>query len=298
MTEPSTSPRDAPPSAVIHDIRYSRFTGDLRPRVYAVLALARSSALRALGVRRSTGAKIWPALLVVASFLPAVIVVGIPLLVGDVAEPLMTSLQVLTSTAVVLLAFTATTVPSMLTRDRGDRVLSLYFSTALSPVEYVIGKVIAAVALLLLVTLGPLLLRFVGLFVAASKPLDWLGDHADELPGIFAAAFVIATFHAVVALLLGSLTGRRIFAVGGYLAVMLVSVPLAFAVYEFGGRNDAALLLSLPDAPYEVARGLFGSAGEPGGMDPPTAGSWAICAVVIVGGVLALLARYRKGNEG
>ena len=287
----------AGPPAVIHDIRYSRFTGDLRPRVFAVLALARSSALRALGVRRSTGAKVWPGILVVAAFLPATIVVGIPLLLGDVAEPVMSNAELLLSTVVVLLAFTATTVPSMLTRDRGDRVLSLYFSTALSPVEYVAGKVIAAVGLLLLVTLGPLLLRFVGLFVASSEPLDWLGEHAGELPRIVAAALVVSAYHAVAALVLGSLTGRRIFAVGGYLAVMLVSVPLMLAVYEFGGGNEAALLLNLSEQPYDVARVLLGPAREPGETFAPVAGSVTIWAVVTFGGVLALLARYRKGSE-
>jgi ABC-2 type transport system permease protein len=206
--------------------------------------------------------------------------------------------QVLVSTIVVLLAFTATTVPSLVTRDRGDRVLSLYFSTALSPVEYVAGKVLAAWGLLLLITFGPLLVSWLGRLISAESPLDWVGDNADDLPRLLAAGLVVSMFHGTLALVLGSLTGRRVFAVGGYLAVMLVSPIVAGLVYGFGGERPAALLLDLASVPFVAARSVLGLDPNAEEVMAPAPGAWAVWAVVVFGGLLALLARYRSGREG
>ena len=75
MTVPQQSP-----AAVIHDVRYSRFEGQLQSRGAAVAALARSSAGRALGIRRSTGAKLWPFLLIAVIFAPPLVAVLVPVL--------------------------------------------------------------------------------------------------------------------------------------------------------------------------------------------------------------------------
>lgn len=145
------------PQATLYDVRYSRFTGQREPRWRSVLVLAQSSASRALGIRRPAGAKVWPFFLLAAAYLPVVVGIGIPLLIpggARVAEVLPYQ-QLLAFLGLVIVAFTTTTVPSLLTRERRDRVLSLFFSTALSPLEYVAGKVLAALFLMCLVTLLP-----------------------------------------------------------------------------------------------------------------------------------------------
>ena len=289
-----------PEAAVIHDIRYSRFSGELRPRWTAVLALARSSAQRALGIRRSAGAKIWPFLLIAAAFLPAIVAVGVPLVLGDavgggVVGPLdvLGYYDLLGATGVIVLAFAATTLPSLLTRERRDRVLSLYFSTALSPVEYVVGKLLAAVALVLLVTAGPLLVLLVGGVLVADAPLDYAADHAGDLPRVVLCGVLVALFHACAALALGALTARRVFAVGGYIAVMLVPAVIGGVLFELTGRT-AFFALNLLYVPIELAGDVLGSRGPGTASTPVLLAVWATTVTV---GLVTLVVRYARGSS-
>ncbi|RKS71506.1 ABC-2 type transport system permease protein [Motilibacter peucedani] len=287
------------PQAVIHDVRYSRFEGQLRPRRSAVLALARSSALRALGIRRSAGAKIWPFLLVAAAFAPAVVSVGVPLLLNEVGVkgPLdvlkySDSVDMLTP---ILIAYAASTVPSLLTRERRDGVLSLYFSTAVSPGEYVVGKVLAAVAVLSLVTFFPLLLMLVGGIVVADSPVSYARHHGSDWGKVLLVGLVVSLFHAAIGLGLGSLTARRVFAVGGYVALMLVPTVL-FGVLFAITSSRGFLALVLAGVPPRLAEVVFG---DQTGVDttqvPPTGACWVVWALVVVAGFGTMVLRYRKG---
>jgi len=288
-----------PQAAVIHDIRYSRFSGALRPRWSAVLVLARSSAMRALGIRRNAGAKVWPFLLVAASFLPAVVAVGVPLVLGGlpgISGPLdiLGYHEVLGLTGVIVLAYAATTLPSLLTRERRDRVLSLYFSTALSPSEYVAGKLLAAVVLVLLVTLGPLLVLLVGGIVIADAPVDYARDRAGDWPRVVAAGLLVALFQSAVALALGSLTVRRVFAVGGYLALMLVPAVIGGVLYGLTERT-AFLAMNLLYVPIDLAGHLLGTEVDEAGTAPVgvLVAVWSGVALI---GLATLVARYTRGR--
>ncbi|PPK97656.1 ABC-2 type transport system permease protein [Kineococcus xinjiangensis] len=280
--------------AVLHDIRYSRFSGQLRSRASSVADLVRTDVMRPLGLRRSAGAKVWPFLLLAAAYLPALAVVAVPLLVPGVPlEPLeMLSYSALLATdTMVLLAFVATTVPSLLTRDRRDRVLSLYFATALSPGEYVLGKALAALSLVLIIVLGPLLVLFGGSVISADAPGEWLAEHAGDLPRLVGAALVVGGFHAVLGLLVGSLTSRRVFAVGGYLAVVLVGPALAVLLANVLG-DDGWLGLDPASGPMRLATRVLGDPMEGSG-----ALAWGMWGVVVGGGSLGLWLRYRGGRD-
>ncbi|GAB3463376.1 hypothetical protein AB1207_11210 [Kineococcus endophyticus] len=288
-----TSPQDAP-RAVLHDIRYSRFAGKLRPRRSAVGSFVASGIRRPLGLRRSASAKIWPFLLLAAAYLPSLAVVAVPLLVPAVrVQPtdLIDYPQLLTTNSVVLLAFVATSIPSMLTRDRRDRVLSLYFATALSWVEYVVGVVLAAVALLAIIVLGPMLVLFVGSIATAEAPGTWFADNVGDLPRIVAAAALVVLFHTALALAIGSLTAKRVFAVGGYLAVVLVGPALTGVVAAVTG-DDWPLSLDPSSGPIRLATTFIG-----GGLGDPGVLAWVVWAVVVLGGFGVLAGRYAKGGD-
>ncbi|WP_432509884.1 hypothetical protein [Kineococcus sp. SYSU DK001] len=289
MSEPAAAPR-----AVLHDIRYSRFSGALRPRRSAVASFVASGVRRPLGLRRSASAKIWPFLLLAAAYLPALAVVAVPLLVPAVdVQPtdLISYSTLLATNSVVLLAFVATSIPSMLTRDRRDRVLSLYFATALSWFEYVAGVFLAAVSLLAIIVLGPLLVLFVGSIATADAPATWFGDHVGDLPRILGAAAVVVLFHASLGLAVGSLTAKRVFAVGGYLAVVLVGPALTGAVSVVSGE-DWPLALDPASGPVRLAAAFVGE-----DLTAPGALAWGVWAVVVVGGLTVLCSRYGKGND-
>lgn len=285
------------PTAQLYDVRYSRFSGTREPRWRSVLALTRSSFTRALGLRRTTGAKVWPFLLVALAFLPVIAAVGIPLLVSAPLSPqeILSYPQLLGVLTLIIVAFTATTLPSLLTRERRDRVLSLYFSTALSPTEYVIGKVLAALALVSLVSLLPLLAMFFGTVLTAEAPLEQLRDDVGSLPAIVASGIVIALCFAALGLLAGALTRKRIFAVGGLLAAFLVTPIVARLAATLSDRRDL-LALDLSQAPLRAAATMLpGNVLEP---DPPAGlAVWAVCIVVVLAAAAVLVLAYGEKDQ-
>lgn len=286
-----------PGGARLHDIRYTAFRGEHLPRWTSVTELLRLSAGRALGARRSTAAKLWPWLLVVACFLPAVVAVGVPLVVGDILQPLqvldLPALAMFTVTPTV--AFAATVLPPLLTHDRRDRVLSLYFSTAVSAGEYLAGKVLAAVVLMLLVTLGPGVLLVGGDVLTADDPLDRLADDFPAVPALVLTGLAAALFHASIAMALGALTARRVLAVGGYLGLMLVTPAVAALAAEVTGE-DVWLAADLLQLPARLAAWLHDNPGAFGGAPPPTA-MWGVWGLAVAAGTATLALRYGRESR-
>ncbi|MCW2716171.1 MAG: hypothetical protein JWN88_3218 [Frankiales bacterium] len=285
------------PAARLYDVRYSRYEGVREPRWRSVLALARSSAGRALGLRRTAGAKVWPFLLLAAAHLPVVVAVGLPLLFSDAPAPrdLLSYEQLLGVLTAVFVAFSATTLPSLLTRERRDRVLSLYFATALSPREYVVGKVLAAVLLMALVCLVPLLALFVGTVLTAQSPWQQLRSDGGDLPALLAGGVVLAVYFAALGLIAGSLTSKRVFAVGGLLAVLLVTPVLSGLAFAISDDRDL-LALDLSQAPLRAAATLLpGNPFEPNPPADPLV--WGVCGLVVLLAAAVLALTYRGGGE-
>ena len=284
---------------MLRDVRYRPFDGRHQRRWHAVVALARSSALRAVGVGRSTGAKVWPGVLLAACYAPAVVAVGGVVLLPDVLDlddprDLVGYGQQLSSTTVAVLAWTATTVPSLLTRERRDRVLPLWFATAVSPAEYVAAKVLAALGLLLLVVLGPLLVLCVGTVGVADAPLETARDVGGDLPQVLAAAGAVALFHAAAGLAVGSATTRRVLAVGAYLALLLISTPISFVASDVS-RDDAWLAGDLTQLPVTVGRVVLDQPAD--GPFPPAGPALTVWSLVVVVSAVVAVTRYRRDAD-
>ncbi len=284
--------------ARLYDVRYSRYEGLREPRRSSVLELARSSGARALGLRRSAGAKVWPFLLLAAAYLPVVVSVGIPLLTNGSLTPseLLSYPQLLGVLTPVLIAYTATTLPSLLTRERRDRVLSLYFSTAVSAPEYLAGKLLAAVGLMSLVTLLPLVALLLGTVLTADAPLDQLREDGGDLPALVLGGLVVALCFAALGLLAGALTAKRVFAVGGLLAVLLVTPLASGLAYSITDEPDV-LALDLSQVGQRAAATLLPGPRPEG--DPPAGGLvWLMWTAVVVLAAGVLAARYRGRDDG
>jgi ABC-type multidrug transport system ATPase subunit len=213
---------------------------------------------RALGLRRTTGSKVWPFLLIGAAHLPAVAAIGVPLLFEEAPPPL-TLLSVLGhardhhadrgrlrrhDAAVAADARAAGPGAQPVLLDRGVAK------------EYLAGKVLTAVGLMSLVTLSPLLLLLVGSVLTADTPLTALREDGSDLPVVVLAGLVAAVFFAALGLLAGSLTAKRVFAVGGLLAVLLVTPVLAELVAALTDR-PAVLAGNLALVPVRAATSLL-----------------------------------------
>lgn len=290
----STSSGDAE----IRDVRYVRYDGERRGALAGVFSLARWGALRSLGARRGWKAKAVPIALALLAVAPAVIVLGVRALFADQsgidlsdALPFSDYQAII---GIVILLFAGITTPELLCPDRRDGTLSLYFSTAVSRREYLAGRLLAAVGPLLLVTLVPLLVLYAGILVFEVHPVAYLQDEWAQIPRILAAGLILAVYYAMVGLAVSSLTGRRAFAIGGYLLVLIAPTLVAGLIGEALGDPDWPYLFQLSVLPINFAASLFPGTEE---IANSTA-RWAAAYVVVVGvAALVLLRRYRRGAE-
>jgi ABC-2 type transport system permease protein len=285
--------------AQVRDIRFSRYEGERRGRLAGVVSLARWGALRSLGARRGWKAKAIPIALILLASAPAVVVLGVRALFAeqsgiDLSDALpFSGYQAIIG--IVILVFAAVTTPELLCPDRRDGTLALYFSTAVSRREYLAGRMLAAVVPLLLVTLVPLLVLFGGIMVFEEHPVGWFQDQWAQLPRIIAAGVILAVYYSAVGLAVSSLTGRRAFAVGGYLLVLVASSAVAGLLSEAFPGTDAVELMGLSTLPISFAGELFPDAR---GDIPNALWQWALVYALVVGAcLLVLLRRYRAGAE-
>ncbi len=168
--------------ARVIDVAFTRYDGPRAGRLQALWSLARWSALRALGARRSWKAKVIPIALALLAFAPALVILGARALFGtsSVTANLVKGLpygNYAATVSIIILVYSVIITPELVCPDRRDRTLSLYFSTAISPGDYLAGKVLAAVLPLLLITLAPPLALYAGNMVFSVHPLGYLFGH-------------------------------------------------------------------------------------------------------------------------
>jgi ABC-2 type transport system permease protein len=285
--------------ARVVDVVFTRYDGPRAGRWLALWSLARWSSLRAMGARRGWKAKLIPIALSLLAFTPALVILGLRALFGtasftaDLVKALPYSSYSAT-TAIVILVFSVVITPELVCPDRRDRTLSLYFSTAISRGDYVLGKLAAALMPLLLVTLAPPLILYAGNLLFAVHPIGYLQAHDRDIPRIVGAGLIVGLFYALVGLAISSLTARRAFAVGGYLAFLVIPTLI-------GGVLGHALnmrylrLLAFAAAPIRASQGLY-----PGYHDPGSISPWVWAATVVevcVVAIVVLVLRYGR-EEG
>lgn len=284
--------------AEIRDVHYGIYTGERRGRGAAVGSLALRGALRSLGARRGWRAKAVPIALVLLAMGPAVIVLGVRALFADrtgidLSQALpFSGYQAIIG--VIILLFAGITTPELLCPDRRDGTLELYLATAVSRAEYLAGRVIGALAPLLLVTMVPMLVLYAGILVFEEDPIAYLRENWADLPRIVGAGLVLAVYYGLVGLAVSSLTGRRAFAVGGYLLLLVAPTVLSGLLQEAVGGAEELDLIALSILPIGLAGHLFPDAA---GDIPNTVGQYAAAYLVVVAAAaVVLLHRFRPGN--
>lgn len=276
----------------VHDVRFSRFDGELEGEGAAILSLARWSALRSLGARRSWKVKLMPVALTLIAFAPAIVVLGLrALFASRVDINLETALpyrDYAGTIGLVIILFAAITTPELLCPDRRHRVLTLYFSTALTRGQYVFGKTLAAIVPLLALTLLPMWFLYAGNVLFAVHPVGYVQHHLHDALRITVGGIALAVFFGVAGLAIASLTARRAFAVGGYLAFTTVPTIVGGTLADVT-EQPKLLLLAVPAAPLHLLEALY--PGFPSDVAPAfwVAEYFAVLAVSLA----VLVWRYR-----
>jgi ABC-2 type transport system permease protein len=278
------------------DTAFTRYDGPRAGRGAAIWSLARWSALRAMGARRGWKVKVIPISLTLLAFAPALVILGLRALFGtsSVTRNIINALpysNYVSTVSIIVLVFSVVITPELVCPDRRDRTLSLYFSTAIGRFDYLAGKFLAALMPLLLVTLAPVLLLYAGTILFSVHPLGYVQHHDRDLLRIVGSGLIVAVFYALVGLAISSLTSRRAFAVGGYLAFL--SIPTVMGGALSHGLNSPHLrLLAFAAAPIRAGQGLFPGYEDRGNIGPWVWGSVAVEVSVVA--IIILLVRYGR----
>ena len=221
----------------VFDRGYKHYDGPQLGRGAAAWALVRYSAKRALGIKKSWTAKIIPILLYVAAAFPVILVVGITAFapnaeVWDYADFFI-------FTFVIEGLFVATIAPEMVCGDRRENVLPLYFSRAITRLDYLLAKLVATALLTLTISFIPAFLLWLFLQLLADAPLSAMGDNLDDLARVAVAGGLIALYLGAIGLMISSFTGRKSVAVAVIVVAFLITQALGVALFEAVDRGSA-----------------------------------------------------------
>lgn len=282
----------------VHDVRFHRYDGPRNGRLAALWSMTRWSTLRALGAKRGWKAKVIPIALTLVAFFPALIVLGLralfPSTINDNLAAVLPYSDYAGIVGLVILVFAVVVTPELLCPDRRDGTLALYFATAISRTDYVLGKVSAALLPLLLVTVLPPAILYAGNVLFATHPLGYVQDHLHDIPRIAAAGIAMALYFAFVGLAISSLTSRRAFAVGGYLALLIVPTIVGGILSNNIEHGENFRLMAFAAVPIHTAEALYPVSPDPG---DPSNSAWVLVWLGLIAvSALVLVWRFR-GDE-
>src|SRR5579859_27836 len=151
-------------SAYIADRGYHHYDGVRLGLLHSLWVIIWGAIFRAMGMRRPFRTKLMPWALLLASYAPAVFVLGIRIVAGSLSKTLEPSDSVYTSLLLYaqlsVLLFAGLAAPDVLCPDRRERVLSLYFVAPITRLHYILAKLTGIVLLLIAMTVVPVLIYF------------------------------------------------------------------------------------------------------------------------------------------
>ena len=255
-------------AAQILDQRYRLYSGPRRGLAGAMRAVVVSSVRFTLGLGRPARHKFLPWLAVVIALVPAVVFVGIAIVldVDMVSEQILPEYhQYYGFIQVALFFFCGIVVPEILVVDRRNGMLSLYLSTPLRRWSYLASKSMAVAVTLAVITVGPLLFLLVAYTIEGSGP-DGLGNWLVVLVRILVAGVAIAATITAASLAISSLTDRRAFAAIGVILLLLGSNLVTSVLVEVAELDARLYAFNLGDIGAALKDRIYG-VGPPVALD-------------------------------
>lgn len=283
-------------TAQIHDRGYRKFDGKRSGVAGAVRSVVWHTTRSVLGLGRSARHKIFPVVVLVIAFLPAVIFVGVSVIIGDeiFGEELVPEFWELPRQSIAaIVLFTGLVAPEALVRDRRDGMVSLYLSTPLTRVTYLLSKVISVTGLMATIVVAPTILYLLGLTFASAGP-EGLGNWLEVLGQILLSGVLASLIYALISMAASSITDRRAFASVSVVMVMLGFLTLIQILIEAADASRNLRLLDPVNLPMELIARIFGSSGE--FPEVETMPIYLACVGWAVASVALIWSRYRKAG--
>lgn len=253
-------------SAIILDRGYRSYHGPRTGRRGAMKAIVKEGYRRVLGLRRKAKHKLFPWTLIALALVSAMVLIAIEWVSSTLPVPVDTTglfpryggyFDFISNIALLFAAFTG---PQLLVPDRTQGVLNVYFSRPLGVRDYLVAKGATYASVILSFWLVPQLLLHLG-FAALSPAgfFSYLGQTADILWKVPAAALVYFTLHASLAFLAASYAKRVGTAAAGCFAVLLGLNLVALLFQEASSAPGArwTSLLALEQHPRHVRDWIF-----------------------------------------
>jgi ABC-2 type transport system permease protein len=212
----------------IYDRGYKHYDGPRLGRSHAFGALVRYSIKRALGIKKGWTSKVVPILLYVAVALVVVIPLGVEAFIPSAS--ILEYWDFFDFIFLIQGIFVATIAPEMLCGDRRENVLSLYFSRAITRLDYLLAKLVAAAILTMTISLVPPAIFWLGRQFLDDSPVSAIRDNADDLGRIVILGVLVATYLGAIGLMVSSFTGRKSIAVAIIIVGFVISTSLAYAL--------------------------------------------------------------------
>jgi ABC-2 type transport system permease protein len=280
--------------AQILDRGYRRFEGERSGVTGAVRSVAWHTTRSILGLGRKARHKVFPIIVLVVSFVPAVVFMALTVLIGDLLQGELRPeyWEMFGFSFVATIVFVALVAPEAIVRDRRDGMFALYLSTPLARPSYLLAKIFAVMATMALVVIGPPVLFLLGYTFQSQGPesvLDWVS----VMGRVLLAGLAICTVYTAVSLGVSSLTDRRAFASIAVVFVLLGASISAGLLVDVADFSENWRILDPISGTLEIAPRLFGDRSE----EFRNISTWLVvlgsAAWTSLGSAL-LVGRYRK----
>jgi ABC-2 type transport system permease protein len=253
--------------ARIVDRGYRSYDGPRTGTSGAVRTLVVHSVQRALGIKRPVGQKVLPVLAVVIAYVPAIVFVGLAVFLQDTLLDnrglLPTYAEYYGFVSAAIVVFAAFVAPELLCTDRRTGLLGLYLASPLTRDTYLLGKAVAVLVLLALVTVGPVLLMLIGFTIVGDGP-DGPVALLELFGRIVLGGLAVATVQTSLSLAVSSTTTRKAVASAAVILVLLASTAVSGALVDGAGASPWFFCLDLLQLPFELVGRIYG---EPTGIE-------------------------------
>lgn len=258
--------------AQIYDRGYRKYDGERTGVKGAMRSLILHSAAHALGLRRTARFKVIPVLIIVSAYLPAAVFVGVAALIpGDELEEafLPTYAGYYGYVIAAIYLFAGFITPELLAPDRRSGMLGVYLASPLNRATYLLGKAIAVLLLLLIVTFGPPMLMLIAFSLENSGP-DGFVEWIKVFSQIFAGSAAMGVIFASIGLAISASTDRVVVATATILAALPASAIATDVLVDVADLTPYLRLANLPNLPREIIFRIHGERGLWGATDNPT----------------------------
>jgi ABC-2 type transport system permease protein len=242
-------------SSSIYDLGYRHYDGVRIGRRGTLLTLYVHGLRSAFGLGRRTSSKIFPVTLAVFAFVPAIIQLGVGAIVSGVDQhvDLFKHEDYFTYVRIILVLFCAAVAPELVGRDQRYRTLSLYFSRAVSRFDYALSKLAALTSAMLVLTLGPQLLLFVGNGMANDDLGGYVSDKWDLVFPIVAGSLLVSTVIAAVGLCIAAYLPRRAYSTAAIVGVFVLTLSASHILMNTVDPAYARYVLLVSPVAWEGA---------------------------------------------